>query len=71
MDVINKKLQDSLQDGGTYRMKEHQILFPNSIRQIEPLPGYQNTLAESGILNCSSATILFCGIGKIFFPILL
>ena len=28
MDVMNKKLADPIQDGGTFRMKAHQTLFP-------------------------------------------
>lgn len=28
MDVMNKKLADPIQDGGNFRMKAHQILFP-------------------------------------------
>ena len=28
MDVLNKKLADPIQDGGNFRMKAHQVLFP-------------------------------------------
>lgn len=40
MDVINKKLADPLQDGGTFRMKAHQILFPIPF---DELNRYQDT----------------------------
>jgi hypothetical protein len=28
MDVMNAKLSNPIQDGGTFRMKAHQVLFP-------------------------------------------
>lgn len=40
MDVINKKLSDPLQDGGTFRMKAHQTIFPIPF---DELNRYQDT----------------------------
>jgi len=40
IDVINKKLSDPAQDGGTFRMKSHQVLFPIPF---DELNRYQDT----------------------------
>jgi len=40
MDAMNKKLADPSQDGGTFRMKSHQVLFPIPF---DELNRYQDT----------------------------